>query len=200
MSSAEKEYKFLDTTVNQSSISSSGTIAKASLVEIQQGQNESERIGRKVLLKYIECRYIILLPARVGVNPVPNGDIIRTIVYLDKQCNGAAAAVADIMEQQQENGLYNLTNVPGRFEILLDRTEPINYNTISKTSAGDFYSTGELYSYYKWSMDLLLPVLYNSPSTMSIADLASNNIGVLLISTDNNAQWTGFFRVRFSDT
>lgn len=193
------EYKFFDISVEQSSIGSTGTIAEASILTISQGTSENERIGRRIILKHIELHYFVTLPAVAVVAPHPNGDLIRIILYLDKQCNKATATVANIMQQSNVIGFYNLTNVEGRFEILMDRTHEVNYNTVSGTSAATFFSCGEHFLQSTFSAHLDLPILYNTTDGGTVADLQSNNIGVLLFTRQNNAEFESVFRVRFLD-
>ncbi len=104
-----KELKFFETQVNVSPVASTGTIpVSGSVVKIPQGTEENERIGRKCTIKSIHCRYQAEL--RGASNSSLQSDVLRIIMYLDKQANGAAAAVSDISETATWQTFNNLSN------------------------------------------------------------------------------------------
>jgi len=189
------ELKFFDTTVTQPLISSLGSVVP-SLTLIAQGVTESERIGRKCTARSIFFRYEINL-ARTddAANPTP-GDTCRILIYQDKQCNGAAATVLDILETEDINSHRNLANQQ-RFTVLCDKLHNINYSTLASETVG-FGTQAEVTHSFKWYKKLLMPIEYSS-TTGAITEIRSNNIGIIFISANGSVGCFGQQRIRFSD-
>lgn len=83
---------------------------------IGQGTGSNQRIGRKVLLKAIQMRYTAQSGVIAGGNvPMQN----RIIVFYDKQSNGAAPAITDVVVANSFVSPLNLNN-SDRFVILFD--------------------------------------------------------------------------------
>ena len=60
-----------------------------------------------------------------STNSSAASNLVRIIVYLDRQCNGAAAGVTDLLESASYLSFRNLAN-QSRFKFLYDKTIPIN--------------------------------------------------------------------------
>ena len=124
------ELKFRDFSTDLPTMATAGTI-RESMVTISQGTGESQRIGRKCTIKAINWRFKVELPITTGTSAQPS-DVVRIILYLDKQCNGAAATVTNILENALYQSFNNLAN-KSRFRTLMDRTYDMNYTA----AAGD---------------------------------------------------------------
>ncbi len=185
------EKKFFDGSKGNTSVSATGTITDDSLVEIPQGDGESNRDGRKVIVKSIHVKG--LCKADSTSAPTETGNRIRIIMYLDKQVNGATAAVTDLLEDADINGFRNLTN-SGRFTFLYDRSYDLN------NMAGAFDGTndqfGELHLGFSINKTVEIPVQYNSTAG-AITEITSNNIGMLFIDEEGNSTVQYRWRVRF---
>lgn len=191
------ELKFHDVDVTNASVANTGNIMNMGTINvIPQGVTESERVGRKCTIKTIQYRSDLKLPERDEQTTPPGGDIVRVIVYLDKQANGAAAAVTDILETADYNSYMNLSN-SGRFVIMHDKFIPINYMALAGQAAGDSASSETLkqFSFYKRCN---IPIEF-SGTTGAIGEIRSNNLGILLISEAGNLSMDGKVRLRFSD-
>jgi len=171
-------------------ISSTGTITPTINI-IVQGITESNRIGRKVVLRKIGWRYNLNFVSQAVM--ATTSDTVRLIVYQDKQTNGATAAVTDILESASFLSFNNLSN-SGRFRILLDQHHSMHAPT---AIAGPV--TGELDVHAGWFKDVNIPIEF-SAATGAIAEIRSNNIGVLVISGVGGTKLTSKFRLRFSDS
>ncbi len=189
------ELKFHDLDIDDAVVAAGGTIAQASCNLIAQGVTESARIGRKCLVKQINWRFQINLPEVDAGGTPQDSDVIRVILYLDKQCNGAAAAVTDIVESANFQSFNNLSN-KSRFRTLMDRTYEISPNGVggngTAVDSGGANVTDTLFK------SVNIPVEFNA-ATGAITEIRSNNIGVLLLGF---AGVSGFFskmRLRFSD-
>ncbi len=189
------ELKFHDVDLDDALISSSGTIT-ASINLIPQGVTEVERIGRKAVIKQINWRYQLKLAEQDAQATPVASDTIRIILYVDSQTNGATAAVTDVLETANYQSFNNLVN-RGRFRILMDRTHAVNLMTLASDGAGVVSSASlkQNYSFYK---SCALPIEFNA-ATGAIAEIKSNNIGVLVISNAGTINLESKFRLRFTD-
>lgn len=186
------ERKFHDLDIDDATIATGGTIAQASCNLIPQGITEITRIGRKCNIKQINWRFTL----SKGISAdVAGGDEIRVILYLDKQANGAAAGVTDILETSDHQSFNNLAN-KSRFRTLMDRV----YDYVPQAVAGDGTTndtTGFNLSdtFFK---KVNIPIEFNA-ATGAITEIRSNNIGVLLLSRTGILTFSSKMRLRFTD-
>lgn len=189
------ELKFFEDTQDVSAITTTGIIAYISLNRIAQGNGESNRVGRKCVIKKINLRGELLLPSQTSI---ANGtNTIRVIVYLDKQCNGATATVTNILQSADERSFNNLSNSQ-RFRILKDWFVAINstYSTSLTT-----FGTGPMQKILTMNKKCNIPIEF-SGTTSNISSISSNNIGVMAICSNvgsSNPTIVLTSRVRFSD-
>lgn len=185
---SENKFKDFDTAVTP--VATTGDIVLNSICTIAQGTNESERIGRKATITKVLWRYSVKLATTATI--ADSSDIVRVILYVDKQCNGAAAAVTDILDAAQFDSFLKLEN-SGRFRILMDK-----FHTVS-AQAGIAGNIGEVIVFRTKFCDVNLPIEYSS-TTGAIAEIRSNNIGILAISKSAHCVFDGKLRIRYSDT
>lgn len=192
------ELKFFDLEINDTSISTVGTLFD-SVNKVVQGTGESQRTGRKMTIKKINWHYNIVLPEINNAPSPASGSAVRVILYLDKQANGATAAPADILE---DGGVavnyqsFNKLSNKNRFRILMDRMHDINYAGLGADAANNFEQAhvSQSYSLYK---DCNIPVEY-SGVTGVITEIRSNNVGVLLIAENGTTvNFDSKMRLRF---
>ncbi len=187
------ELKFHDVDFDDAAIAADGTIGAAgTVIIIPQGVTESTRVGRKCTIRSILWRYNITLFTQASAGA---DDIVRVILYLDKQCNGAIATITDLIESDNWKSFNNLAN-SGRFRVLMDRTHVIAKNSAAGNGTANDAGTCEFsYSFYK---KCALPIEYNS-TTGALTEIRSNNINVLLFSKSGLCGFISKFRFRFSD-
>ncbi len=186
------ELKFHDLDIDDATIASNGTIASASVNIIAQGVTEVQRIGRKCTLRSINWRFNIRLPE--GTASTTTSDTVRVILYMDKQTNGAAAGVTDILESDNYQSFNNLAN-KSRFRTLMDRTYDLNTDLSGDGTTVDSPRYNENDSFFK---KVNIPIEYDS-TTGAITEQRSNNVGVLLLSKNGLCTFDSKMRVRFSD-
>ncbi len=187
------ELKFHELAIDDALVATAGTITP-SINIIPQGVDENERIGRKLTIVKILWRIRVVLEATTVA--AETSDQVRLIVFLDKQANGAPATVTDILQSANVQAFNNLSN-KGRFRTLMDR----EYAVVIKcggTSAAGVHQFGEDVIVDSWFKDVNIPIEY-SGTTGVIAQIRSNNIGVLAISHGGFASIGSQIRVRFSD-
>lgn len=191
------EKKFLDTTIATTAVTDTGVILNSSLNVIPQGDSQSERIGRKATIKNIYLDGNITQPVQTATGNMSN--VIRIIVYLDKQCNGAAATVGQILQFQDENAFRNMEYVD-RFQILYDKKHLVN-TTAMGVLTGPVYSTPSVRKRVKFAKKCNIPIFWNSAATTGvIATITSNNIGIMAISNVSNSSFVdATCRIRYVD-
>ncbi len=191
------ELKFHDVDIDDAIIGAGGTIENGGTINIiPQGVTENQRIGRKCTIRSIHWRYRLRLPELDAVATPGPADVIRIILYMDKQCNGATAVNTDIVEANDVNTFRNLAN-SGRFIILMDRTHVLNYATLASDGAG-LVSGNSILRQYVFNKKCMSPLEFDS-TTGALTEIRSNNFGVLVIGQSRVASINGKFRLRFSD-
>ncbi len=197
---AGAELKFHDVEIDDAIVSATGTVQNAGTVNvIPQGVTEVQRVGRKCTIRSIHWRFSA---DKVEVNNAATPDaseVIRIILYLDKQCNGATIAVTDLLETATHRSFRNLAN-SGRFSILMDKTVSFNNLTWSYDTAGSQGDSAEVVREMSFNKTGCAIPLEFSSTTGAIAEIRSNNIGVLLISKAGTGGFASSMRLRFSDS
>lgn len=196
-SKAGGELKFFDVSLNSSgSVATSGEVAN-SINTIAQGTGEKERIGRKCTIRRIHWKCYLSLASQESGSSALSGDMVRCIFYMDKQCNGAAASVTDVLETATWNSFRNLSN-SGRFNILYDKTHTINYGGITSEGSGVVTQPYTIKPEITFNKEVNIPLEFSS-TTGAISEVRSNNIGVIFISSNDQGIIQSKFRLRFSD-
>ncbi len=190
------ELKFHDATLDDTVIDAAGSVT-ATVNDIPQGITEITRNGRKCTLRSFHWRYTIFL-SPVDAQAVPGlPDVCRVILFQDKQCNGATAAVTDVLETANIHSFRNLAN-GGRFRILCDKLHTINFEGLASDGAG-VVSQARKQMDYTFNKTLNVPIEFSS-TTGAIGEIRSNNLGVLLISANGTGGFQSQLRIRFSDS
>ncbi len=187
------ELKFFDIDVDDGVVSVTGDIID-SVNELAQGTQEQQRIGRNCVITNIGWRFRVSLPSSTAKNLT--SDVVRVIMYLDKQCNGATATVTGILESANYQSFNNLSN-KSRFRTLSDMT----YDLVARSGAGngtanDFGEDVISGSFFK---KVNIPLEFDG-TTGAITEIRSNNIGILFISQGGVASFDSKLRLRFSDS
>ncbi len=189
------ELKFFDVDVTDAVVASGGTIQNTgSLNLISQGTGEEQRIGRKCTIKSAHWRYRVKLPPTDADALPGEGDSVRIIVYVDKQCNGVTAAVTDILEDDDIHSFRNLANSQ-RFNLLMDKMVTLTYAGLGSDGAG-VISSAASHKEFTWNKACNIDIEFNN-TTGALTEIRSNNIGVLLVGNKGVAGFDGKWRFRF---
>jgi 2C-methyl-D-erythritol 2,4-cyclodiphosphate synthase len=177
------EYKFFEVTTNESF--SNDQIVEDSLIKIAQGDTESTRDGRKIVITGIHFKGYMVLDAN------NSGDAVRLVLYVDKQPNGATAATTDYWASINKNGysFRNLTQTK-RFRVLSDKTYVINNvaSTVTKPIRR-----------IEYNFKVNIPINYTS-TLGAITELQETNIGLMSSSLGSGVDLDGIWRIRYQDT
>ncbi len=184
------ELKFHDFQLNDSVVAAGFTVFP-SINLIPQGTTEITRIGRACTIKSIWWKFHCL--KRDGTASNTTHDVIRMVMYLDTQCNGAAAGLLDLFEVDDFQTFRNLAN-SHRFKILVDQTIDLNsYTGAGNGTTNEYGAFGKSGQIYK---KVNIPLEFNGV-TGAITEVRSNNVGIMLISEHGTVQFESQFRLRF---
>lgn len=190
------EWKYHDVKSTVAAAAQAGVIANITLNELVQGTGESERIGRKVTVRSIEMRGATRLISDAA--PLAGHCIVRIILYVDKQTNGATATPTLLLKEATAAHVYrapyNLSNA-GRFTILMDKSIGLNATAALGGGAG---ATFEAQKMLRFKKRCAIPLEFDS-TLGAITEIRSNNLGVLVIGSNAHADVHMTWRLRYSD-
>ncbi len=184
------ELKFFDLDLDDTTIAAGANVTD-SINKIAQGTTEVTRIGRKCTIRSINWRFQMTIPAGSSTN---TADTVRVIMYLDKQCNGATAVNTDVLESADFQSFNNLAN-KSRFRTLMDRTYTLHTNL---SGDGTTLDSGKFEIQDSFFKKCMIPIEFDSTAG-AITEIRSNNIGIILCSSDGVAGFFSKIRLRFSD-
>ncbi len=195
------ELKFHDVDVTQAAADWSGGLIQnaGTLNVIPQDVTEKTRVGRKVTLKSIMWRGVFTTNVIADGATTQSADVVRVIIYLDKQCNGETATVLNILETADYLSFKNLANT-NRFQTVYDKIFTVKPEPPAGTGAVNDQGAGQtIKSFYK-KCNIRLEY-DDSAQTGALGTIRSNNIGMLLISknSSSNVVMDSKVRMRFSD-
>lgn len=189
--SAQAELKFLDTTLAPTNVPQAGVV-HPTVVAVPQDATESGRNGRKIVIKSLWFKGQMQLTSQAATGNTD--DTIRIIVVQDKQANGAAFTVGQVLTTADYRSFRNLEN-ERRFRILSDTTSVINQN--GGLAAASFEQARKFEKYIKCN----IPMEYDATAASGVVGtMRSNNIAVIAIGEAGLAGFTYICRVRYSDT
>jgi len=204
---SRKEIKYYEGQWGDLSIPTLGFYA-TNINAVTQGTAENQRIGRKFTVRSISVRGEIKLvntanQAVTGLT-LPQWDIVRVLVVLDKQPNGTTASMNEICSigaassgsgsgQSDFRAFRNMDNI-SRFDILMEK-----FVTVKQTNfpnGGGSAATGV--TFYNMYKRCNIPVEMKDV-TGSVANITTNNISVYMISSTGYALGNFVWRTRFTD-
>ncbi len=189
-----KEIKFGNFSYDDVVIAINGNIVAPSIFLIPQGFAEQQRIGRRVHIVGINIRYNFTLFTTAA--PTNTTEVVRFMVILDKQANGAAPVITDVLKTDDYQSFNNLAN-KGRFKVLLDKMYTLNHTSGAYDGGTDrFGDIDRTFTYFK---RCYIPVEFDGVDGL-IGELKSNNVFyILLTKVGNRAEFNSRTRIRFVD-
>jgi len=186
------ERKFHDVSIPNITVLGFGTeltpTADDTIIEITEGAGQSQRIGRKILINMIIIRLDFELAN--STSATVTHEVIRIILLVDHQANGAAASFGTIYEATDHNGFRNLDN-PRRFTILWDKVFMMHPTTQVGTSSIIMVKN------VRYVKNVRIPVIY-SAATGELSTIRQNNIQLWVVSKHGSrVSVQGRVRIRF---
>lgn len=206
-SGANAEQKFFDVSCSVPDIDQITGALVPSINIVQQNTKENGRIGRKITIRSVQ------LSGFCGSGYSSRPTQIRVALVLDKQCNGAAATVGAVYENQGTVGspIYNSTSFRNlenldRFVILMSKTFLVQPLAVSTSTLGGAVTTTNTASNSTHRLDAFkrvnIPVIFSDlPATSDITSIRSNNLFLVYTSLDASSSNDVILntRIRFTD-
>lgn len=181
--SLRQDKKFYDVFLNSLLLTDSHQETSINLVP--QGDGENERIGRQIFIKSIDIRmYLRSVVKDIRANETGYAPpVYRLVVYCDRQTNGAAAALTDLLDTSvvtKKFIAFNELANSRRFRILRDKwLGPIIPPTEDTSTASFMLPTGRFFR-FRIVFRKALPIEF-SGTTSTISNVKSNNIGFFIL-------------------
>lgn len=133
---------------------------------IAPGTDIDQRLGRAVIMDELQLILTDNVTAGSGIDQYH-----RLMLVLDRQPNGAALAILDVLDVVATNSHPNLAN-RSRFLILKDELHPLN----AAAEPGSFRS-------YRWQFPLRTRITFNAGVAGTVADIATNSLYFICIGS-----------------
>lgn len=191
---ASKETGYVDVAAADYPLDLTGSVTL--LNTVAQGAAVTQRVGKKIIMKGLQCRGISSNNSAATFN-----DVAYMIVY-DKRPTGSLPAVTDILVTASSKSMNNDNN-SGRFRIL-KRVDATMLGNISLTGAVANAITDCAALSQDWWLDLKsAEVVYKAAATGGIADIEQGALYLVTIGSNSAgtsaATLTTGFRLRFLD-
>jgi len=138
---------------------------------IASGDDYNQRDGRRVILDSISIKGDMFYSSATAAH---NVDIVRMMLIYDKQTNGAAPAIADVLVNANADSHYNVNNL-GRFDVLIDKTWSLPQVPAATASAVTFPKI-------KLGRSIKRGTQYSGTGS-SVASIASGGLYLILIGS-----------------
>ncbi len=189
------ELKFIDTAFSAVACVLSSTAIMQPINLVAQGLTASTRTGMRFTAKSVQLSLTVSVSQFVGTS---NSVIIRAMLFVDSQSNGAVPVIADLLSATDDvNALKNPQHAH-RFRMLMDRKYVLNAPSIAWNGAAEvsqqFHSKISLYK------KLNVPIYYEAAAS-TITGVTQNNL-ILFIFSDTITPagfLNGCARVRYYD-
>lgn len=183
----KNEMGYLDVAETTYPLNTTGSVTL--LNAVPQGAAVTQRVGKKIVMKGLQCRGAMNNDSTAILN-----DVAYMIVY-DKRPTGALPTITDILVSNSPNSMNNDTNA-GRFSIL-KRVDDVLVGNNSVATEATLKSCD-------WWLDLKTkPVIYKAAGTGAIGDIEQGALYLVTIGGTNagtaDASMTATFRMRFID-
>ncbi len=185
------EKKFFDSSLTSSNLIESADATggehnpsgTTTLNSVTQGDGESNRDGRKMIMKYISVKGTITVPALSNQTVSANQHMAKVYLVWDKQTNGTLFNSEDVMDNQSASALNSTSmfrnmQFAQRFQILAQQEIHLEYAPQVAGSAADG-ETGEQIKSFKFNVPLPdIPVNFSGVAG-TVANITDNSINLM---------------------
>jgi len=199
------ELKNIDGDTAWTAVPDGGLVLVDHMAQIAQGDEPNQRDGRKVHISKIHITISIAMESQVTAS-AGEPTQWRIILYQDKQCNGTAATIPNVLDAGYAlpSTAYRNLNETSRFRILWDKQFVWNQQVWYNNNAGTLANvTRDEMKMFHFNKKVHIPIMFNA-ATGSLATCRSNSLGIMVIRS--NAVLTGAdciakatYRLRFQD-
>lgn len=165
------ELKFHDLIAQTIAVTTAGLYGDTPLNAVDVGNTQITRIGNRITIKKIGIRFQ-LLPAAT----TDDGDVLRIIVLLDKQPNGADPAVLDLLQSANFQA-FKAVKTMKRISVLMDKYVAWSADGVDVAGTGLILKR----NVFEWYKDVNIDIEYEADDS-TIASIGTNAIHVFAIS------------------
>jgi hypothetical protein len=185
------ELKFYDQPFANFPLASSAIVDN--IATIPQGIGESERVGRKAIVKRIQLRILLQYEGGIVIND--SAAVVRLMLVVDTQANGSTFGGGELLTSPSADDFYGFQNLVNkdRFVVLMDRVYVINCQANNGTqNVGGFV-------FDSIDKSVSIPIEYSGTTgvTTEIRNNTINLVSMRADTTDVNLKYSS--RVRFLD-
>lgn len=195
------EKKFIDNTIN---VAGTHATAFATLLNgSTQGTSASSRVGNKIMIDSLTCRLSYFPQGALAMDT--DGEYVtsrvRVMIVVDKQPNGSACAITDVLSTAGITQPRKLDN-SARFRVLYDRVISCRHQIVHGTAADTVDVAGE-HTFFKINHKFKKPLMVQYlGNTGDVTDIKTNSLYMLTYHTNAGGTAggiTGVARIRYTD-
>lgn len=164
------EFKSIDKTVSSATLDTTGSVTL--LNGCARGSDINEREGREITLRSLQLRLNVMVRSEAIVDQT-----VRILIVYDRQTNGTAPSVTDVISGGTVTGMRNLENRK-RFKIIMDHTTRLNATYTGGASLHTASNNGYFHDFYK---RFELPTTFNSGTAGTVADISTGSLYMVRI-------------------
>jgi len=164
------------------------TTAMLCLFAPVQGDDISNRRARKVFVKKIRICGRINMPEYTASATSPASPVIRILVFMDKQSNGAQVSPATLMasgDGSQAGHMFQSTAGFGRFKVFKDKSYVLNPTAVYGPSTGALIGGGAVCREFSFTIKPNVWVNYNATNGGTVADIIDNSFHLACLTNRN---------------
>lgn len=180
-----------------------------SLNVVDQGTGPNQMLGNKIVIKKIIIRLSITKSedSAATLAALQNTLVYRLMLVQDKQANGVAATLNDVLDPVSVSGNIKMEN-SRRFNILKEWMIPLTNEVFVEPGAILPYSSGKRSIHITYSKRCNIPIEFSAMAGTSrnVTEVKSNNLLLLgtsyvqqQVSETEMIDISGYTRIRFED-
>lgn len=197
------ELKTVDRAVTTTDINTTGAVVLLNGLSL--GTDYSNRIGRKVYMTSVQFSGYVQADAAAvatGAAVTSYTQQVRLLIVYDRQPNGAAPAVTDVLTVAAPQAQLNLNN-RDRFKILFDKHYVFG-PVVAQAAAPTITTASEPLIYnFNPMVKMTLPTIFNGGNAGTVADMSTGSLYLVAVGTTaagtTDANLVASSRVRFFD-
>lgn len=186
------EVKYFDTINLNGTVSLTGA-TNPGFNLVPQGTAKNARIGSRINLTDLHVNVGLSLKNQAASG---TGATTRIIIYQDKQANGSAATVQNLLVTSDWRAFRNLDE-SDRFHVLVDKFITMNLET--QTNNAGTISNSVVKHFETFHFSLPHTTITFSGTTGAIGEVRSNNYAMLIIGESVTVDYIIDSRIRFID-
>jgi len=148
-----------------------------------QGDDITQRTGRKTFLKKIRIKGTIIVPAQTAQTTLDTPAKVRLVLYCDQQTNSTQSQAEQVLASGNASGPLNFFQSTlnfGRFKVYKDKTFIIGpITSVNNTGAAGGIVQGANKRDFKLTANVNMWVNYNATNGGTVADVIDNSFHLI---------------------